>query len=338
MALSDYEELAARSFDEPGDPELRAAVLVCADALLQIDDPRGPLIAMEHALHEADDAKALELRREMHEHAAVHFGHELAAAAPLMYANRTLSLEWRSGLLYGASVDARYFMRKQNQSPSELVRILIEAPVAKQLRRLRVRVRTDDDVRAIDRMLHEQGRRPPLEELAIYTNAWPSTLTPTSEPLLSERFPNLYYAVHGVRVFGLPPTGHLKHTPKHVLPDVMIAEPPTTPRARRFLGRALCHGDVDLRVAALERVTGFGPQAKVFERLLCTLLQPLVASSTLALHTTSKPHLPIVTALRALGPSRYASRVLEKVASRPEYYDAETRQAAGSAAAELRPA
>ena len=52
MALTDYEELSARSFEELHDPELRAAVQVCADALAQIDDPRGPLISLEYALYD----------------------------------------------------------------------------------------------------------------------------------------------------------------------------------------------------------------------------------------------------------------------------------------------
>lgn len=335
MALSDYEELAARSFDEPGDPELRAAVLVCADALSQIDDPRGPLIAMEHALRDADDRKAVELRRAMHEHAAAYLVPQLGGAGPLMHARRTLALEWRSGQLYGVSLDARYLPVKSKQPPGELVRIVLDAPAARNLRRLRVRVRTDDEVRDVHSFLHARRHGPPLEEVELYTNVWPSTLTATQGG--GPPFPNLYYLVHGTTVVALPPTGEITCPPARVLPDVPLADPPTTVPARRFLGRAITHGNAELRVAALERVATFGPRAKCFERVLCALLQPLVATSQLGWHTTSKPLLPIIEALRALGPSRHASRVLQKVASRPGDYDPETRRAAGSAAVELRP-
>src|SRR5687767_12346418 len=100
MALTDYEELAARSFEEHHDPELRAAVQVCADALGQIDDPRGPLISYEYALYDAEPKRALELRRAMHAHASEHAEALLGAAAVLLKSSRSIACEWRSGMLY----------------------------------------------------------------------------------------------------------------------------------------------------------------------------------------------------------------------------------------------
>jgi hypothetical protein len=341
MALTDYDELAARSFDEPHDAELRAAVLVCADALTEIDDPRGPLITMEHALHDADPRRALELRRAMHEYAMGEGAGLLAGAAQLMQAGRTLALEWRSGKLYGVTIDARYVPQKSKravgEAVGELVARVLYAPAAADLRRLRVRVRQPEDFESISRSLVSLERKPPLEELVVYTSAWPQRMTPTQQNFLTS-YPHLYYVVELDRTLSLPPSAEYSLRPERHVPDVLICDPPTSRPARTFLGRALSHADRDLRIAALQRVAAIGPAAKVFENLLCTLLQPGIAGPSIGGSTTSEPHLPIVSALRALGPSQIASQVLSKVASRPEYYDAETRRAAGTAASAVRPA
>ncbi|MBA2539855.1 MAG: hypothetical protein H0V17_09495 [Deltaproteobacteria bacterium] len=336
MALTDYDELAARSFEEPHDADLRAAVLVCADALTEIEDPRGPLITMEHALENAEPRRALELRRAMHEHAMGEGAGLLGAAAPLMAAGRTLSLEWRSGKLYGVTIDARYLPRKSKITVGQLVDNVLKAPAATDLRRLRVRVRIPQDFESISQMLVARSRRPPLEELVIYTSAWPHQMTPTQQRFLGDFYPHLYFVVQLDRTLSLPLTAEVA-APARYIPDVLLCDPPTTPEARTLLGRALSHADRDLRVAALQRVAAIGPAAKVFESLLCTLLQPGIAGPPITGRATSVPHVPIVTALQALGPSQAAHRVLSKVASRPEYYDAETRRAAGSAAAKFRP-
>jgi hypothetical protein len=82
-----------------------------------------------------------------------------------------------------------------------------------------------------------------------------------------------------------------------------------------------------MRDAALQRITAFGPKAQVFGRVLGVLLQPRV----------TLPQLPIIAALRALGPSREHSLLLAKISSRTQQYDVLVRKAAGAAAAALRP-
>src|SRR5262245_22456594 len=64
----DYDALAQRAFEGDVDDDLREQLRVCADALEQLGDPRGPLIAMELALETADSRRAAELRRAMTEH------------------------------------------------------------------------------------------------------------------------------------------------------------------------------------------------------------------------------------------------------------------------------
>ncbi len=329
MALSDYELLAARSFDEPHDLELRAAVLVCADALGQIGDPRGALITMEHALRSADHKRAVELYRAMNEFAASEGAALLGPAAPLLKGRRTLGLDWRSGKLYGVTIDARYLTRRKESkvSAGDLVKTVLAAPAAADLRRLRVRVRSQGDTKSIVDMLALRHGRPPLEELHIFTSAWPERWRPAIEMVLQPRYPNLYYVVHETSVISLPPSGDHRRDAKLDIPDVLLCDPPTSQPARTFLGRALTHYDRELRGAALDRIKRLGPEAKVFEYVLCTLLQPRLVNTPPG-HT---PHLPVVQALVAIGPSPGARGLLDKVASRPQDYDVETRKIAGKA-------
>jgi hypothetical protein len=328
MALADYELLAARSFEEPYDADLRASVLVCADALSQEGDPRGPLIAMEHALRDADHARAIELRKAMHEHAATEASALLGSAASLMSAHRTLELDWRSGKLYGMTVDARYRPGASKVSVGAFVKQAIGAPAAADLRRLRVRIRTAEERRSIVDMLAAYHRPPPLEELVLYTTVWPQRMLRTPQLVLQERYPHLYYVVYETRTQSLPPRGMLLHDPADYLPDVAQCDPPVTPSARAFLGRCLTNGHRELRLAALARIQQLGPQAKVYEQVLSTLLQPGVATDPTE---SSAPLLPIALALVAVRPSRATRRMLDRIASRPESYDAAVRSVAGKA-------
>ena len=328
MALADYELLAARSFEEPHDADLRAAVLVCADALSQEGDPRGPLIAMEHALRDADPKRAIELRKAIHEHAATEASALLGGAALLLTANRTLVLDWRSGKLYGMTVDARYLPGTPKISAGGFVKQALAAPAAVDLRRLRVRVRNAEETRSIVDMLAKQERPPPLEELVLYTTVWPQHMSRTPQLVLEERYPNLYYVVFETRTLSLPPHGMLLHGPADHISAVASCAPPTTAPARAFLGRCLTNAHVELRLAALARVKQLGPQANVYEQVLCTLLQPGVATRPT---DSSAPLLPLVEALIAVRPSRAGRDMLGKIASRPEYYDAAVRSLAGKA-------
>ncbi len=336
MALADYELLAARSFEEPHDRDLRASVLVCADALSQEGDPRGPLIAMEHALHDADHKRTVLLRKAMHEHASTEGSALLGSAASLMFAGRTLTLDWRSGRIYGMSVDARYLPRKSKTSTGDLVRQALGAPAAADLRRLRVRVRSAEEVRSIVDMLALHKRPPPLEELVLYTTSvWPQRMTIIVQALLQERLPHLYYVVHEARMLSLPPRGVVHQHLERYLREIEGCDPPTTPVARAFLGRCLTSAHQELRLTALTRVKQLGPEAKVFEHVLCVLLQPRIVTLRKddldpAL-TTSAPVWLTVEALIATKPSRWARAQLEALASRPEVYDAKVRSIAGKA-------
>lgn len=329
MTLADYELLAARSFEEPHDGDLRASVLVCADALSQEGDPRGPLIAMEHALRDADHKRAVELRKAMHEHASTEGSALLGSAASLMFAGRTLVLDWRSGKLYGMAVDARYLPHKSKISAGDLVKQALGAPAAADLRRLRVRIRSEEDARTIVEMLERHERPPPLEELAVYTSVWPQLMTTTTTTLLLRRLPNLYFVHRLASTVSLAPMGVVHSDLERYIPDVESCDPPTTAAARGFLGRCLTHHRSDLRLAALARIKQFGHKAKVYERVLSTLLQPGVATRTG--DASSAPLLPIVEALIAIRPVRATRRMLDKIASRPEYYPADVRSIAGKA-------
>jgi hypothetical protein len=325
MALTDYEELSARSFDEHHDPELRAAVQVCADALAQIDDPRGPLISFEYALADAKDRRrAIELRRAMHAHAKAHakelFGE---GAAPMLAQDRALGCEWRSGMLYGLYIDARHVPARAKLTAGQLVNIVIKAPVARHLRRLRVRVRSEGDVSNVIDMLAKQKRRLPLEELEVGRQVWPSGHQNSQPPRFSElvdSYPNLYYFAFRDAIIPLCATNKVS------VADLLLADEPTSAAPRRFLGRALTSGDEKLRAAALQRIAALGPTAGVFSRVLGILLMPRV----------TEPQIPIIEALRALGPSREHHLLLSKISSRTEQYDELVRKAAGAAAAALR--
>jgi len=335
MMIGDYDELAARSFDEPYDPELRDAMLVCADALVQANDPRGPLITMEHALEDAEPRRALELRRAMHEHVIEHGAMLLGAVASLMSFKRALSLEWRAGRLYGVLIDARYIVPKAKIAPGELVKLVLKSPAARTLRRLRVRIRRPSHVVDVIAMLAKRKRPLPLEELEVGARVWPRqidqqqgrsyTVAPAYK--LLEKYPNLYYlAVHDV-ILPLP-IGDATEQPEQHIPEVLLVDPPTSLAPRVMLGRALTSLSPELRAAAFQRITGIGPAARVFSRVMNVLLQPGV----------SEPQLPIVAGMRALGPARETLSMLAKVASRVGQYDVATRRAAGAAAAVVRAA
>lgn len=326
MALDDYEELSARSFEEHHDPELRAAIQVCADALAQIDDPRGPLISLEYALYEAKDRRrAIELRKAMYAHAKQHakelFGE---GAAPMLQVERSLGPEWRSGKLYGLFIDARYMPKRAKLTPGQLVSIVIKAPVATNLRRLRVRVRSPEDVTSVVDALAAKKHPLPLEELEICAGVspreqrgWQPAGVGTK---LFDKYPYLYYLATLDTIVALPGVTKLKPA------DVLLCSEPTDLESRRFLGRALTSGIEEIRNAACERIAAFGPLARVYSHVLGVMLRPRVTTSQVRL----------VEALRALGPSREHHLLLSKISSRTEQYDQLVRKAAGAAAAALR--
>jgi len=189
--MIDLEELAARSLDEPLTPDERVALRVWADALEDAGDPRGPLIAMEHALRD-QPSRGRELRQAMHDYAATNAAHLLGAIAPLLRFKRALSLDWRSGLLHGAFLDTRYIAKLSDVAPNELVTMLLGAPAATTLRRLYVRVRSADQVGPVLDMLYnpldilinnaaQTVRRPPAYYASLVA-AELAALPPGAEP------------------------------------------------------------------------------------------------------------------------------------------------------------
>jgi hypothetical protein len=337
MRIGDYLELATRWFDEPSDPEVREALLVCADALAQANDPRGALITMEQALRDAKPKRVLELRRAMNDHVNAHGVTLLGSVASLMSFKRALTLEWRAGLLYGVLVDARYITKKAGIQAGELVKLVIKAPAASTLRRLRVRIRNEEQTNDVVKVLGKRKHPLPLEELEIIRHVWPrelgkyalpssSSASPTDK--LLQKYPNLYYLALDSTILPLALTGKSDREPKHHIADILMADPPTSLASRRLLGRALTSHHYELRAAALQRIAAMGPPAHVFVRVMNVLLQPRVINL----------QLPIVEALRSLGPSRDALGVVAKVASRVRQYDVETRRAAGVTTTTLRAA
>ncbi len=127
--MIDFEELAVRSLDEPLTPDERIALRVWADTLEDAGDPRGPLIAMEHALRE-QPRRRYELRQAMNEYVAAHAAPWLGSLAPFIQARRVLSLDWRSGQLYGAFFDTRYLADQTKLPPGQLVTRLVRAPAS----------------------------------------------------------------------------------------------------------------------------------------------------------------------------------------------------------------
>jgi hypothetical protein len=333
MQMTDYDALARRTFDEPYDTELRDAILVCADALEQTNDPRGALIAMEHALASAEPRRAIELRRAMQDHVIEHGATLLGGMSSLLSFKRAIAFEWRAGRMYGVAIDTRHLPAKAGVSCDELVNVVIRAPAAIGLRRLRVRVRGNVECMRVIQMLGQRQVALPLEEIEIGARVWPNglmgVLPRTGHGTLVAKYPNLFHLALYDLILPLPVIGDTPRKPGSDLEEVRLVGAPTSASERRILGRALCSGQADIRSAAFHRVRELGPRARVFERVLTVLLQPRVVL---------EGHLEIVTALQALGPSRDLMLALAKVSSRAGQYDLQTRSAAGSAAAAFRAA
>lgn len=318
MRPEDYEAVAARAFDGPWDAELRDELRVCADALEQAGDPRGALIALEHALEHAlahaPPRRVHELRDEVRGYAIEHglLPRELVASP------RVLEPEWRAGRLHGAFLDAR-----RTSEPGRLVELLLDA--APVLRRLHVRVRNSIDVDRVFGMLRGRAPGGSVEQLVVSTRPWPVTLQGASYRAteLAARFPRLYLLALGDALQPVPIDRAVPDAAQ--VPAIAYAGPPTTARERVHLGRALCSGTAALRLATLARLAALGPAAAPLAEALRLLLR----------HPGLVEQPQVVAALRAIGPSHVSMTLLAVVASRATY-DVATRKAAGSAAAEMR--
>jgi hypothetical protein len=188
-----YEAQWARELD----PELRAELSVCGDALMAVDDPRGVLIALDLA------GLVTEKRRHIDANRARLLGS--AAGAPHETA-------WHMGALVGATVVLA--------ATTEPLDRLLAAPCAATLRRLCVRMEPQGDRRADGQLRRAVFTRlagarpaPPLEELELVVPRQARRPPPQPPPPLLRAYPRLYLLAVGRGTVALPLDGDL---PDHV--------------------------------------------------------------------------------------------------------------------------
>jgi hypothetical protein len=323
--IDDYTQVVGRAFVEPYTPDLRALVRVCGDHFEQHGDPRGTLIALGEARFDARGRAGHLLQYEVDQHVLAHHADELGDAAALVRTARTLVLEWRCGQLFGARLDTRRLGRDR-LVPA--VRDLVGAPAARTLRRLAIRVRMDRDVGDVLGVLNERYWPCPLEHLLVLTSVRPQRIGGWGGNALAlgTRFPNLFCHAQSTAFYTAMPT-ELPQANARIIGQLRVITAPLAAASRTLLGRCLTHPEAAVRAAALARVTDLGEHAAIYVELLAMLLQPNVIDT---------PAL-VVAALRAMGrAARPALDVLERVPGRTQYYDVETRKAAGSLLASLR--
>jgi hypothetical protein len=353
--MIDHDELARRSLDEPVDRDARAALRVWADALEAAGDPRGPLIAMEHALRD-QPARRHALRQAMNEHVAANAPYLLGEIAAHLRAPRALSFDWRSGLLYGAFLDTRHLANRVELGPARLVEMLLGAPAAATLRRLHVRVRVGSQVEPVVQVLRRANPVRPLEEILVLAGVRPGQLVSPdrgspSAAALAVRYPRLRLLADGDQLCALPLLATQASASGAALAHALAAADPGTADGRVALGRALAtvtaqglasgarqrsraddgprdvRPEPEARLHALHRLTELGDRGFVFVETLMLLLAPGIVT----------PQAPIVACLSALGDhARIALPLLATITGRAEHYDRETRRAAGVAIAHLR--
>jgi len=330
--MIDFEALAARSLDEPLTPDERVALRVWADTLEDAGDPRGPLIAMEHALRD-QPRRRYELCQAMNEYIAAHAAPWLGLFVPFVEFKRVLSLDWRSGMLYGAFFDTRYLADQTKLPPGDLVALLFSAPPAATLRRLHVRVRYAHQVNQVLEVLREIARPPPLEELLVLTGVRVVAIAAVDHDLPyaappADRYPELRLFAGDARLSVLSLLDSRGRRDDTDLARLLPAAAPSTAEGRRTLGRGLLRPDPVLRAQALHRLAELGERAFMFVESLMVLLEPGIVT----------PQAPIAACLPALGDhARIALPMLATITGRAAHYDRETRRAAGVALAALRP-
>src|SRR5690348_1878901 len=122
-----FDELAARAFDDPDHPEVREALPVCADMLEQQGDVRGPLVTMELALRDAHPRDQLTIQRGLDAYVIANAEALDARGVSKLLEKRMLVLEWRAGRVFGATIDAS---RVAPEDEGELVGRVMELPAA----------------------------------------------------------------------------------------------------------------------------------------------------------------------------------------------------------------
>jgi hypothetical protein len=324
--LDDYAAVVARAFAEPYTDELRALVRVCGDHFEHHGDPRGTLIALGEARHDATDRRARELQNSIDAHVLAYHQAELGGLADYVKQPRTCVLTWRCGQLFAAAIDARRL-----DTPADVIPTLLAAPAARTLRRLTVRMRGDGLVGRAVLALREAPalQRPPLEHALILREVRPRRLgnwSASQGNLVAHAYPQLHLYAERDTIFSLIVEDLPHDGPKLALKIHAIAAP-LDDDARRLIGRALTSPEPIVRDAACDKLAQLGAHGAFFVDQLALLLQPgLVAP------------VPILRALAAMGPAaRAALPVLVQLAGRAAHYDADARRAAGKLVSALRP-
>jgi len=322
--IDDYDVVSARAFAEPYLDELRALVRVCGDHFETHGDPRGTLIALGEARHDATGKRAYELQDAIDAHVLVHHRAEIAGIEDVLGVRRTCTLEWRAGKIYGAQLDLRRVTHTE-----VTVRALLAAPAARWLRRLVVRVRQDRHIAGVADAMRWHEPAAPLEELYILREVRPRRFAgweSSSAPWLGAHFPTLYAYAERDAIYSLMPADQ-PYEAARLVRDVLACTAPLDPFERRLIGRSLTSPEASVRAAALDWLGRHPDDATVFVDLLALLLQPGVLA----------PQLPVLACLRALGRrARRALPVLTRMPGRTNHYDRATRSDAGALLATLR--
>lgn len=273
--MIDYEGLARRAFDEPLGRDGMAALRVWADELEAKGDPRGALIAMEHALLAAPE-RHREWNLAMHALIRASTAPAFGELARLMSEPRTLVLDWRAGQLYGARLETARLEKALGLSTEALIELLVAAPVASTLRRLAIRTVTRGRALRACQWLANAGPSA-LEELVVgaelrsrhvTSDAW---LSQNMIPLMT-RYPDLRFLADRDMLISLPLTieaaaigdpraPRVRTEAKGMHLRLLRDADPAIAAGRAVIGRALVNIDEDLRTAALHRLAELGGQA-----------------------------------------------------------------------------
>jgi hypothetical protein len=325
----DYEQLAARSLDEPLDADERAALRVWGDALEAAGDPRGVLIALEHAIL-AEPGRRHALASAANAHVLAKMAPELGPMAELLAHKRAVELEWRAGMLHGVFVDIRRLPKTHELAPVEVMEKILDAPIMRTVRRLHVRMRRLDDRYQIlpDLNSEHRDRFPPLEEIAILAGLAPRTIErpsafeyTTGGPTdwagnwsLDKTYPHLRLLVFDEAITPVPFAGG--HAARFEA-SMRLSDPV----ARAQLGRELTSGAHAIRMEALLHVVKLGAAAFAFVETLMWCLAPGMPQQA-----------EVLRALMAIGaPARLALPQVAVITGRPAHYERVTRQTAGVA-------
>jgi hypothetical protein len=310
VAGIDYSALASRAFDEVLSAEDQAALRVWADLLEENGDPRGPLITIEHAF-----TAARERRSAVNAHLLDHGQALIGELREVLAFPRALTLDWRAGRLYGATLDARYAPAQLGIPAVELVDRLIAAPAMLTARKLHVRVRTAGDVANVVVALVKLGPALPLEQIAVLTGvrALRFQVATSTTGALTTRYPSLWLIAVGAMLHAMP----AKQPRDRDVPQELAG--------RIAIGRALIQPDAALRGAAVARIAELRERGLPFVDALMMLLQPGVIPE-------QEPIAACLGCLRAPA----ALPLLATITGRVALYDLPTRRAAGVAIARIR--